>query len=313
MTACATETEPTTDARSSAESVTVEHVAGETTIEGVPQRIVAIGSQWLDALAEFDVEPVGYYSAGAMGDDRGLYPWQQDVSTEAQSFDVASTEAGATVPTEEIAALEPDLILVSGVRDVTPFTALSSIAPVVLPKAAKVETWQSQTTTLGRILGREDDAARIIAEGNMFTDQVKEEHPGLAGKTAVLSQYIVANQQLAVVVDPEDGASSVFSSLGMTLPADLVALPDVKNGRLMLSPERVEVLTADLAIVLPNGGTREDLDALPGFGSLPSVRSGALSVVDYATVVGFNTPSKASVTYSLGRIEPQLDAAGKTS
>lgn len=311
MTACAAEPEnpaPTSESR----AVTVEHVGGTTTIEGVPSRIVAIGSQWLDALAEFDIDPVGYYSAGSMGDDRGLYPWQQNVSAEAQSFDVASTESGATVPTEAIAALQPDLILVSGVRDVTPFEALNSIAPVVLPKAAKVETWQSQTTTLGQILDREDDAEQIIAEGNEFTDSLRDEHPGLEGKTAVLSQYVVATQQLVVVVDPEDGAASVFSSLGMSVPDDLASLPDAQNGRLILSPERVNVLSADMAVVLPNGGTRTDLDTLPGFGALPAVVNGGLAVVDYATVVGFNTPSKASVAYSLGQIAPQLTAVGGT-
>lgn len=309
LVACSSdEAEP--DAPESSRSVTVEHVGGSTTIEGTPERIVAIGSQWVDALQEFDVQPVGYYSAGAMGDDRGLYPWQSEVSADAESFDVGATEAGASVPTEAIAALQPDLILVSNIRDVTPFESLSSIAPVVLPKVAKVENWQSQIETLGEILDRADDAQTIIAEGKTETDAVAAEYPGLSGKTAVLSQYVVSTQQLVVVVDPEDGAASVFDSLGMSVPADLVSLPDAQNGRLILSPERVDVLTSDMAVILPNGGTRADLEALPGFANLPAVQNGGVAVVDYATVVGFNAPSRASVAYSLDQIRPQLEALG---
>ncbi|MFG1785561.1 hypothetical protein ACGFIU_24270 [Rhodococcus oryzae] len=73
---------------------------------------------------------------------------------------------------------------------------------------------------------------------------------------------------------------------------------------------QVDALTADLVVMLPNGGTREDLMRLPGFAALPSVGSGGMAVEDYPTVVGFNTPSSASLRYSLDRITPQLEAIG---
>ncbi|MFC9555386.1 hypothetical protein ACFTWF_31615 [Rhodococcus sp. NPDC056960] len=82
------------------------------------------------------------------------------------------------------------------------------------------------------------------------------------------------------------------------------------GGRLTLSPERVDALDADLGVMLPNGGTRDDLMALPGFAQLLSVQQGGLAVEDYATVVGFNTASSLYRLYSLGRITPQLEAVG---
>ncbi|NIL75207.1 MULTISPECIES: ABC transporter substrate-binding protein [Rhodococcus] len=303
----ASQDEASTDTR----TVTVEHVAGSTTIEGTPERIVALGQQWVDALAEFDVTPVGYVSAGSQGDDRKLFPWQTGLAEDATMLDSSTVDTlDATPPTEEIAALAPDLILVSGIASPDPFEGLNQLAPTVFPEAATVDSWQWQIETLGRILDREDDAAAIVAEGQDFTNGIAEQYPGLDGKTAVLAQYIVATQQAVAVVNPDDGAAKVFSSIGMSVPADLAASPDVTGGRIVFSPERINELSADLVVMLPNGGTAADLEALPGFDTLPAVAGGGLAVQDYATVVGFNLPSKASIEYSLDRIRPQLEAVG---
>ncbi|MFI8567956.1 ABC transporter substrate-binding protein [Rhodococcus sp. NPDC078407] len=292
-------------------TVTVDTLAGPIEVIGTPERIVAFGQQWVDALLEFDVQPVGYVSAGSNGNERGLYPWQAEVAGDAVMLDASAVDqVDGAVPTEEIAALQPDLILVAGIGSIDPYRVLSDIAPTIFPKTEKVETWESQIGTLGRVLDREDDAQRIIDEGRTVTDGFRQEYPRLDGKSAVLSQFVFETQQLAVVADPEDGAAQVFDSLGLSVPQDLVNSPDISHGRIVLSPERLDVLTADLVVILPNGGTREDLNKLPGFTSLPAATGGGVAVVDYATVVGFNTPSKASIEFALNEIRPQLEAVG---
>ncbi|OZC72455.1 ABC transporter substrate-binding protein [Rhodococcus sp. 06-462-5] len=302
---------PADDAGSEARTVTIDTIAGPTQITGTPERIVAFGQQWVDALLEFDVQPVGYVSAGSYGDERELFPWQTGVANDAVMLDAAAVEQmGGAVPTEAIAALEPDLILVSGIASADPYKGLPEIAPTVLPKDTTVESWQAQIETLGEILDRKDDADRIIAEGNKFTDAIASDLPGLSGRTAVLSQFIFDTQQLVVVADPEDGAALVFDSIGLSVPEDLANSPDISGGRITLSPERIDALTADVVVVLPNGGTGDDLRKLPGFTALPAVTGGGLAVVDYATVVGINLPSKASVEFSLNKIRPQLEAVG---
>lgn len=52
---------------------TIDHKFGATTITGTPTRIVAADTQWLDVLLELGIQPVGYLSAGTMGDERGLF------------------------------------------------------------------------------------------------------------------------------------------------------------------------------------------------------------------------------------------------
>lgn len=311
LVACSSDSGASGGSTEDSRSITIEHVAGSTTVEGTPERIVALGQQWVDALAEFDVTPVAYVSAGSQGDERKLFPWQTGLAADSVMLDSSSIDtANATPPVEEIAALNPDLVLVAGIASPEPFETLNEVAPTIFPQKATVDSWQWQVRTLGKILNREGDAEKIIADGEAYTEGVVSRYPGLQGKTAVLSQYVVSTQQLVAVVDPEDGAAQVFASIGMSVPADLAASPNVSSGRLVFSPERINELTADLVVMLPNGGTEADLQALPGFNSLPAVAKGGVSVQDYATVVGFNLPSKASVEYSLDRIAPQLKAIG---
>lgn len=292
-------------------TTTVEHVYGSTNVEGVPTRIVAGTGQWLDALLAFGVQPVAYHSGGERGDDRGLFPWQTGVADSA--VEIETPAMMTSLPVEKIAAQTPDLILASyAVSMQSDYDKLSRIAPTLPALSdAQVDSWEEQVTALGDILGQPDRAKEIIAETNGTVDALADRLPGLQGRTAVLSQYIFASGQLIVVADPDDGASGVFERLGMSVPGQLVDEAGATGGRLTLSPERVDALTADLVVVLPNGGTAEQLSALPGFADLPAVRGGGLAVVDYPTVVGFNTPSATSVLYALERITPQLEAVGR--
>jgi iron complex transport system substrate-binding protein len=289
-------------------TTTVEHKYGTTTVEGTPTRIVAGTSQWLDALLEFGVQPVAYYSAAERGDERGLFLWQSDVSADAVEIDVPATQM--SMPVEKVAVHDPDLILGSyTVAMQSDYDKLSQIAPTIPALGdAQVDSWEDQVTVLGDILGQPERADEIIAETNGEIDALADRLPGLQGKTAALAQYMFPTNQLIVVADPDDGASAVFEQLGMSVPQALVDEAGATGGRLTLSPERVDALTADLVVMLPNGGTAEDLNALPGFADLPAVREGGLAVVDYPTVVGFNTPSATSVLYSLDKISPQLEA-----
>ncbi|NLE81566.1 MAG: ABC transporter substrate-binding protein [Rhodococcus sp.] len=298
------------DDGASSEATVVEHSFGSTTVEGVPERIVVAGSQWVDALLELGVQPVAYLSAAGRGDDRGLYPWQQDMSTEAKELDRAAAAYGAPPPVEEIASYAPDLVLtISTNLNPQSYEQLSGVAPTIPSITDQgVDPWEDQVAALGRVLHMEDKATEIIENRKGEIDALAERLPGLEGKTAVLSQFMFASNQFVIVADPEDGASQTFQRLGMTLPPSLLEEAGVSQGRIMLSAERVDALVSDLLIILPNGGTLEGLEALPGFTDLPSVKTGGLAVVDFPTVVAFNSPSSLSLGYGLDKITPQLEA-----
>lgn len=294
----------------SEDATVVEHSFGSTAVEGVPERIVVAGSQWVDALLELGVQPVAYLSAAGRGDDRGLYPWQQDMSTEAKELDRAAATYGAPPPIEEIASYAPDLVLtISTNLNRQSYEQLSGIAPTIPSITDQgVDPWEAQIAVLGRVLHMEDKATEITENRNAEIDALAERLPGLEGKTAVLSQFMFASNQFVIVADPEDGAAQTFQRLGMTLPPSLVEEAGVDQGRIMLSAERVDALVSDLLIILPNGGTLEGLEKLPGFTDLPAVKTGGLAVVDFPTVVAFNSPSSLSLDYALDKITTQLEA-----
>ncbi len=165
---CSTTDDANIDSAGTAESVSVEHVFGTTTIEGTPERIVATSSQWVDALLELGVQPVGYISAGSTGDERGLYPWQSDVSTDAVDLTAGNdTTMEGPLPVEPIAALEPDLILGNWqITSADSYGTLTEVAPTVAPLGETgVDNWDDQLRALGTLLDRTGDASGSSRSG----------------------------------------------------------------------------------------------------------------------------------------------------
>jgi len=301
----AASSEPSVAGSASGEAVTVEHANGTATFETAPSRIVAFSSQWIDALLALGVTPVGYVGTATGGDDRQLYPWETALPTGVEQI---TASADGTVSIEQVAALTPDLILGDWSVTADNYSQFDEIAPtIVMLGEAQVDRWEDQLTTLGQILRLEEDAQAVVDETYASIDEVAAEYPALQGRTFALAQYLFSTQQLVIVADPEDGASDLFRRLGMELPEALVTAA-AGQGRAMLSPEQVDLLSADLVVFLPNGGTEADLAAIPGWTELPSVRSGGMVYVDYATVVGFNTPSALSVSAVLQTIDGGLAA-----
>lgn len=109
------------------EGITIAHAHGETTVDGHPERIVTLGLQWTDVVLSLRVEPVGHDLDPLAGDD-GLFPWHADRLAGSTGLDVTDG-----LPFEQIAALDPDLILVAPylVEDDASFESLAAIAPTI--------------------------------------------------------------------------------------------------------------------------------------------------------------------------------------
>ncbi|SDS60871.1 ABC transporter substrate-binding protein [Jiangella sp. DSM 45060] len=284
---------------SPAGTVTVEHQFGSTEITGVPERIVTIDLQWTDVMLAMGAEPVGY-SVDAFMPESGV-PWQQ-LPAEAEPLPLDDGP-----PIEQIAELQPDLILGSySIADQGVYDQLSGIAPTIAGEdALQVTPWQDLVRTAGEILGEQDRAEDVIAGVDGEVAEVADALPGLAGKTFSLAQYIVGDS-IYVVADEQDGSSVFFQQLGMTMYAPVRDEGEATGDtRIMVSPERSDLLRADLLAFLVNGGDESDLADIPGFDQLP----GTVAVLDYPTIVGLNTPSPLSIPYSLEQLRPYLEEA----
>jgi iron complex transport system substrate-binding protein len=281
-------------------SVTIEHRYGTTTFEDVPERIVSLDDQWTDVLVAMDGPLVAAAESTVVED--GRYPWQDVIPASVEAI-----PATDQIPYEAVVAAEPDLIVITyAATDQATYDRLNEIAPTIGPLGdAEVDRWQDIAHTAGEILGTPDAAEQLVTDAEQVSAQMRDELPGLDGRHYVMANY-VPGDAIYIVADPNDGASELFAQLGLSIDPDILAIADGASGRAEVSLERVDLLDADLLIMLTNGADPADI---PGYEQLPAVRSGGVAVLAVAEVSGLNTPSPLSIPYSLEAIRPALEAA----
>lgn len=288
------------DKEATGEAVSIEHVYGTTEVDGRPSNVVSLDPQWTDVFVALGEAPAGY--ALDPNVEGGTFPWRDD-----QLADSTGIEATDGIPYEQIAALHPDLIVGSYlIADEAAYTRLSEIAPTIpLLGSRDVDPWQDMATVAGDLLGDPTAAEELIAGEDELTAGVRTALPGLEGKTIAMANY-VPGDAIYVVADPDDGANVLFEKIGLQLPPSILDASDGVSGRVELSFENVGLLDADVLVLFTNGA---DPASLVGYDALPAVRNGSAVVLDYAAVVGLNTPTPLSIPYSLDLIRPALEAA----
>jgi iron complex transport system substrate-binding protein len=281
-------------------TVTVEHRYGSTEVPVEPERIVSLDLQWTDVLLALDAPPVGYLvDANAAGG----FPWQGDELAGATT--ISATDA---LPYEQIAALDPDVIVVTYLAaDEADYERLAEIAPTIplLSASDQVDPWQDIAEVAGDVLDVKPQAGALIADVDAAITAVADGLLGLEGGTYAMVNY-VPGDAIYVVADPDDGANVLFAQLGMAITPTILDAADDVEGRVELSLEQTALLDADVLVLFTNDADPADI---PGYEQLPAVRGGAVAVLDYAGVVGLNTPTPLSVPYSLELIRPALEAA----
>ncbi|MDE1515665.1 MULTISPECIES: siderophore ABC transporter substrate-binding protein [Vibrio] len=140
-----------------AETVTIEHRLGKTTVEQKPQRVVVIGVGALDALDSFGIEPVAVAKFYGTPSYLAKYETNQYPSAGSQ-FEPDF---------EKIYTHKPDLIVI-GPRAAKNYQELSKIAPTIV-FAAETEPgyWvstQQQWRNLGKVFAIESLVESKIAQ-----------------------------------------------------------------------------------------------------------------------------------------------------
>lgn len=130
------------------------------------------------------------------------------------------------IPFEKVAALSPDLIigLYSGLTQ-QDYDTLAKIAPTVAQPAGQEDhniSWQDTTTTLGKILGKTEQAEKLIDDTEkLFTEQ-RNAHPEFTGKSAVMATVF----EDYFFFGAKDPSGQLLTSLGFTVPPALQAYID---------------------------------------------------------------------------------------
>ncbi|NMM83643.1 ABC transporter substrate-binding protein [Rhodococcus sp. SRB_17] len=148
---------------------TVEHALGETTLDAKPTRVIVLDSGELDQVLTLGITPVGIAS---------------QESTTGQPAYLADKLAGVpdvgtvnSLNFEAIAALKPDLILGSKLRQDKSYPQLSAIAPTVFSIRPGFP-WKENFLLAGDALGEETKAQQVLNDYQTHADQVRESIDG---------------------------------------------------------------------------------------------------------------------------------------
>lgn len=283
--------------------VTIEHSHGTTVIPERPQRVVALGYTDVDPLLALDVVPV---AIRPWSDMPGPGPWAQDRLRGAKPH-LFPTQGDIDV--EEVAALEPDLIVaVNAAVDDALYERLSAVAPTLVRPHGYPDfgtPWQETTRMIGKAVGEPQRAEQLIADTQARIDQAAAQHPEFAGATGAV---VLLNPQGGYWPYTRDDARGRFlAELGIQLPPAAQALDDGRSFYLDLSPEKTSVLESDVLVVIDQGGDSRRLAEDPLFQRLRVARRGDVVVLplrDAGLALAHGTV--LSIPYSLDTLVPLL-------
>lgn len=288
---------------------TIGHKYGTTEISETPERIVTVGLTEQDYVLALGVTPVGAreWFGGYPG---ALWPWAREEIGDDPMPEVLPVE---DLNFEQIAALGTDLILGvnSGLTE-QEYETLSEIAPTVAQANGYADfgaPWQEITRTVGRALGREEQAEGLIPAIEARFEQARAEHPEFEGATGLLAAIV---NDGSFYIYAEGPAPRFLISLGLELPpaaAELFTGDD--RAPVQISRERLDVLEADVLVLGLYGADKARLADDPIYQALDVAREGRdillpeLSLANGALSFG----SVSSLPIALDEMAPRLAAA----
>jgi iron complex transport system substrate-binding protein len=241
---------------------TVETTQGTVQVPAAPTNVLA-----LDEYAAMNAFAVGLTPQTVFGT---LQSTASQIVLSAEGVDVQDKSSFFASPNlEEIAAVAPDLILMSNTGPLVPlYDQLSAVAPTLaLPYSG---AWRDVLSTTGEYLGADGVAAGIITTLETRIAEVK------GGMTAgqVVSMLLSYNGG-AWTIAPDAPVSLLVNELGLVRPADQDTAAGVEDSVSSISAERLPDQDGDVVAVM--SGNHYDAAALratAGFSSIPAVAAG---------------------------------------
>ncbi|MCQ1948963.1 iron-siderophore ABC transporter substrate-binding protein [Arthrobacter sp. zg-Y859] len=297
--------------------VTIKHAFGETTIEGVPERVAAVAWANAETALALDVVPVGMPLIEFGGNDQGTTPWidealeDLDAPIGSENAPVQYSEADG-IAFDDVAATDPDVILAaySGLSQ-EDYDKLSKIAPVVAyPETAWGTSWQDTATMIGEALGKSDEAEQLVADTEQAITDKADEYPQLEGKSFIYGNLAPGAENS--VYTALDNRPKFMESLGLTM-APVVA-ENTKGDEFYIpwSDENLNQLDSDIFVSwVASDEVADSIASDPLLGQIPAVKNGGLVAdADPTRVFSTSAINVLSIPYALDNVVPMIaDAA----
>ena len=304
---------PASDSAATGGDVTIEHAFGETTVPADPQNVVTLGWGSTDAAIALGTIPVAIPFDSYAGDDQGVLPWVKEAVEKAGAElpEVLPETTDDEPPYEAIAAADPDVILAvySGITE-EQYETLSQIAPTVAyPDQAWSTPWRDVVTTVGKALGKDEQATEVLQGIDDQLAAAAAAHPEFEGKT-IAAVWDVAGT--FYVYKKEDPRVEFMLDLGFE---SAPAVDELANGDstffYTLSYEQLDQLKAD--VVLSYSDTQAEADAFltaPQTSVIPAVQAGNVAqLVGTQYIAAVSPPTALSIDWGLDELVAALETA----
>jgi iron complex transport system substrate-binding protein len=233
--------------------LTMTHAMGETTIESQPQRVVALDPSYVDAALLLDAELVGYAEYRQNPEDP-FADYLGDVSERTAEAVNVGTIAEPNL--EQIAQLDPDVIVSAKVRQEALYPQLEKIAPTVFSESTG-PTWKENVVLLGEALGKQQQAEQEVADYEARAAAVGEAILA-QDPDATYSLLRFAGEDTARLYSTNSFIGEIMADMGIPRPE---GAPDTTESIFVpLSQEQILDAEADLVMVstwAPDGAEGE--------------------------------------------------------
>ncbi|MED4650834.1 iron(III) dicitrate-binding protein [Bacillus pseudomycoides] len=159
------EKKETNTAAEGKESYVIKHAMGETTIKGIPKRVVVLTNEGAEALLAVGVTPVGSTKPRA-GEE-----WYPHLAKELKDTKVVGTERDVNL--EAIMKLKPDLIIGNKMRHEKVYEQLKEIAPTVYAETLRGD-WKENFTLYTKAVNKEKEGQKALDDYKKRIEAIKE-------------------------------------------------------------------------------------------------------------------------------------------
>jgi iron complex transport system substrate-binding protein len=293
--------------------VTLDHAWGSTTIEAEPLRVVTWGWGNEDAAIALGVIPVGIPFQSYGGGDNGIQTWTEEALKAAGAETPAVLDNSDQPPFEQIAALAPDLIIAaySGITE-EQYRLFSAIAPTIAYSGDAWSTpWQDVTRTVGRALGKADEAEALVAETTAWLTSEIATHPEFEGITFASANDYDGSMAVYAALDAR---MKFLTDLGLTLDPSVTELaPDDGQFYYPLSYELFDQLKGDIFVTYyEEQKALDDWLATPQAQTYPPIVNGGLAaLVGTENVAAVSPPTVLSLRWGFPTYLKVLSDAAK--
>ncbi|MFC7340582.1 iron-siderophore ABC transporter substrate-binding protein [Saccharopolyspora griseoalba] len=286
--------------------VTVNTAFGDVTIPERPERVVALGWGDAETALALGVQPVGAADWLPVGGD-GVPSWlPKDKRYTTPPVMLGTME----VNVEKVAALKPDLILdtrASGEKDRYDLLSRLGVPVVSIPEGAEsyTTTWDQQLDLIGKALGKTAEAQALHQQVEDKFARAKAAHPEFAGKAVAVGAKMT-NAYGAYVEG--DQRVEFMRRLGFTNSPEIQRLAGEKFF-VNVSPERMDLFDADLAMMFPIGVDAQDIRDDRMFRSVPAVREGRSVVLSEDLSQAFSAGTAHGMMHAVDAVSPKIAEA----